>query len=71
MDHPLVAQFEAGAELLDLQGDRASIDDAVVRLAAWMNLAADHLTEDDQTVLVGIGAVLYRDGLQRRLAAGG
>ncbi|MBI3346966.1 MAG: hypothetical protein HY020_07110 [Burkholderiales bacterium] len=70
MDHPLVAQFEAGAELLDLQRDRASIDDAVVRLAAWMDLAADHLTEDDQTVLVGIGAVLYRDGLRRRLAAG-
>ncbi len=67
MHHPRIAQFEAGAELLDLQRDGASLDDAVVRLAAWMDLAASHLTDQDQAELTGIGAVLYRDGLRRRM----
>lgn len=70
MIHPLIARFEAGAEVLELQGDRSTPDDAMTRLAAWMKLAADHLTEDDETVLVAIGAMLYRDGLKRRIAGG-
>ncbi|KQV96667.1 hypothetical protein [Pelomonas sp. Root1237] len=67
MGHPVIARFEAVAGLLDVQGDRSTLDDAITRLAAWMGLAADHLTEDDETVLIGIGALLYRDGLRRRL----
>ena len=67
MHHPRIAQFEAGAELLDIHRDGATLDDAVVRLAAWMDLAAGHLSEQDQAVLTGIGAVLYRDGLSRRM----
>ena len=70
MLHPLVARFEAGAEVLDLQVDQVTADDALVRLAAWMDLAASRLTEDDETVLVEIGAVLYRDGLRRRIEPG-
>lgn len=70
MDHPLIKRFEAGAELLEIQRDGASVEDAVIRLAAWMDLAADHLTEDDEVVLVGIGAMLYREGLRRRLDPG-
>ena len=70
MDHPLIKRFEAGAELLEIQRDGASVEDAVIRLAAWMELAADHLTEDDEVVLVGIGAMLYREGLRGRLDPG-
>lgn len=67
MVHPLIARFQAAADQLDIQGDRATLDDAITRLAAWMNLAADHLTENDKVVLVEIGALMYRDGLQRRI----
>ena len=67
MVHPLIARFQAAAEQLDIQGDHATLDDAITRLAAWMNLATDHLTENDKVVLVEIGALMYRDGLQRRI----
>lgn len=67
MIHSLIERFEAGAEVLELQNLRSTPDDAMTRLAAWMGLAADHLTEDDETVLIGIGALLYREGLRRRL----
>jgi len=64
MDHPLIARFQATTEL---QGDRSTLDAATVRLAGWMDIAADHLSEDDVTVQVAIGALLYRGGLLRRL----
>lgn len=67
MIHPVIQQFEVQAQLLDVQESRASLDDAVVRLAAWIGLAEDHLTEDDMAVLVEIGGVLYREGLRKRL----
>lgn len=68
MDHPLIKRFEGAAEVLDIQEDRRGLDDAIVQLATWMDLAADHLTADDVIVLTGIGALLYRDGLLRRMA---
>jgi hypothetical protein len=64
--HPTIHLFEHLAELLDLQGSEAGLDDAISRLAAWMDLARDHLTEDDLAVLNEIGGVLYREGLRRR-----
>ena len=64
--HPTIHLFEQLAELLDLQGSEAGLDDAISRLAAWMDLAQGHLTEDDLTVLGEIGGVLYREGLRRR-----
>jgi len=66
MTHPAIAQFEISAELLDIAGDPANLDDAITRLAAWMDLARDQLTEDDMAVLIGIGGVLYRLGLRAR-----
>lgn len=68
MEHPVIKLFEGAAELLDIQQDKTDPDEAMIRLAAWMDLANDHLTVDDQTVLVGIGALLYRDGLARRMS---
>lgn len=65
--HPTIAAFEAGAELLDVQGSKVGIDDLLVRLASWMDLASTRLTEDDQSVLIGIGAALYREGLRQRV----
>lgn len=70
MNHPIITHFEDAADLLDIAADPASLDDAIVRLAAWMDIARDHLTEDDVAVLTGIGGVLYRAGLRGRWAAG-
>jgi hypothetical protein len=68
MAHPNIAIFELLALMLDLQGSSKGLDDAIAELAGWMELARDHLTDDDWTVLGEIGAVLYREGLRRRLA---
>lgn len=65
--HPTIALFQARAELLDLQGNKATLDDAIGLLVAWMDANRDKLTEDDLAVLGEIGGTLYRDGLQRKL----
>lgn len=67
--HPRIQAFQTYAELLDAQGSLARLDDAIADLAAWMELAAARLSEDDLVVLTTIGANLYREGL--RLRAGG
>lgn len=66
-NHPLIKLFEQRAELLDLQGSKAGLDDALAELAAWMDLAKSHLTEDDMAVLGEVGGILYREGLRRRM----
>lgn len=66
MLHPMIQRFEAQAELLDMQAARESLDDAVVRLAAWVDLAQGRLSEDDMVVLMEVGGILYREGLRRR-----
>lgn len=66
MLHPMIQRFEAQAELLDMQASRESLDDAVVRLAAWVDLAQGKLSEDDMVVLMEVGGILYREGLRRR-----
>jgi len=43
-------------------------DEAIGQLAAWMSPAADHLIEDDWSVLAEIGGVLYRERASRRRA---
>ncbi|AJE99617.1 hypothetical protein [Pandoraea apista] len=65
--HPLIALFENRAEVLDATGQPTQPDDAIVKLASWMQLAKDRLTEDDMAALSDIGAILYRDGLKRRM----
>lgn len=69
MIHPTIKLFEQRAALLDAEASGKGLDDAIADLAAWMDLAADHLTEDDWAVLGGIGGVLYREGLRRRSQA--
>lgn len=66
MLHPMIQRFETQAELLDMQAARESLDDAVVRLAAWVDLAQGRLSEDDMVVLMEVGGILYREGLRRR-----
>ena len=66
MTHPIIELFEQRAALLDMQGSKANLDDAIANFAAWMELAQDHLTEDDWAVLGEIGAMLYREGASRR-----
>ncbi|UCV20984.1 hypothetical protein KI610_12910 [Ferribacterium limneticum] len=65
MDHPIIKQFEAHAELLDISGSAEAIDEAIVQLATWMDGLV--LSEDDQALLCHIGAVLYREGLRGRM----
>ncbi len=65
MDHPIIKQFEAHAELLDISGSVEAIDEAIVQLATWMD--GLELSEDDQALLCHIGAVLYREGLRGRM----
>lgn len=67
-DHQLIKRFQLRAELLDLQCSKAGQEDALVLLAAWMDLAKEHLTEDDMAALCEVGGILYRDGLRRRMA---
>lgn len=64
--HPTIELFRARAEVLDAAGTKTSLDDAIVKLAAWMGLVQDRLTEDDMAVLAEVGAILYREGLGRR-----
>lgn len=66
--HPMIALFESHAELLEVAGDRGNLDDAIVKLAAWMMLARGHLNEDDMAVLGEVGARMYREGMRRREA---
>jgi len=67
--HPIIGLFQAHAEVLNASGQSATLDDAIVGLATWLDGAQDRLTEDDVVMLADIGEILYRDGLQRR--AGG
>lgn len=65
MDHPVIKLFEARADVLDISGSVEAIDDAIAQLAGWMEYA--ELSEDDAAVLGHIGAVLFREGLRRRM----
>lgn len=47
MAHRNVELFELLALVLDLQGNRKGLDDAIAELARWMELARDRLTDDD------------------------
>lgn len=66
MIHPTVQLFQQRAELLEIQGSSEGLDDAIANLAAWMNMARKHLTEDDWVALAEIGRLLYREGRRRR-----
>ncbi|SCK32269.1 hypothetical protein VAR608DRAFT_2803 [Variovorax sp. HW608] len=59
MEHPNVELFELLALMLDLQGSSKILGDAIAELAGWMDMARDHLTDDDWAVLGEIGAVRY------------
>ena len=66
MDHPIIKLFEERAFLLDTQQSAAGLDDAIAKLAGWMDLVRGDLTEDDWAVLGEIGGLMYREGLERR-----
>lgn len=66
MTHPIIEIFEQRAAMLDMQASNAGLDDAIAGLAVWMDLARDHLKEEDWVVLGEIGGMLYREGASRR-----
>ncbi|RQY11170.1 hypothetical protein [Burkholderia stagnalis] len=66
--HPVIAAFERQSKILDVIGDKQDADDAIALLAGWIDLAAERLTDDDVSVLVNVGGLLFRDGLQRKNA---
>ncbi|WP_427770893.1 hypothetical protein [Comamonas thiooxydans] len=68
-DHPIIKQFEAQAEVLDITGSAEAIDEAIVQLATWMD--GLELSDDDAALLCRIGSILYREGLRRRMDKAG
>lgn len=68
-NHPIIKQFEAQAEVLDITGSAEAIDEAIVQLATWMD--GLELSDDDSALLCRIGAILYREGLRRRMDKAG
>jgi len=65
--HPLISLIETKAELLDVTDDPKGLDDAISLLVGWMDLAKQRLSEDDMAVLSDVGALLYREGLNRKM----
>lgn len=65
--HPIIDLFESKAQVLDQTGSKTSVDDAVTLLASWIGVAQDRLSENDLIILSDVGAMLYREGLNRRL----
>ena len=68
MIHPIIAIFQQRAEMLDMQGSKVTLEDAIGNLAAWIETCEEKLTEDDLAILGGVGGILYRDGLMRKLS---
>ena len=66
--HPIIHLFGQGAEVIDATGQKLQLDDAIAKLADWMELAQNRLNEDDRTMLAEIGAILYKEGLDRRMS---
>lgn len=66
MIHPIIAVFQQRAQMLDMQGSKATSDDAIGLLAAWIETNESKLTEDDLAVLAEVGGTLYRDGLKNK-----
>lgn len=65
--HPIIEQFEAQAELLDMAEDESAIEDAIAVLASWIDVTAERLSDNDFATLVHIGGTLYRQGLHDRI----
>ena len=64
MIHPTISFFEQQAAMLEAQQSTMGLDDAIAKLAAWMDLA--DLSGNDWAVFGEVGGILYREGLRRR-----
>ena len=69
--HHVIQQFQNQAEMLDALQTPQGLEDAISELALWMDLKQADLTEDDWTMLVNVGGLLYREGLLRRMQDSG
>ncbi|MGT3070875.1 hypothetical protein [Pseudomonas putida] len=67
MVNPVIAAIQARAELLDIQQSPQGLDNALATLAGWIEMNQEELPEDDLAILLEVGAVMYREGLRRRL----
>ena len=67
MLNPIIEAIQARAELLDIQQSPQGLDDALATLAGWIEMNQEELPEDDLAILLEVGAVMYREGLRRRL----
>lgn len=67
MINPIIQAIQARAELLDIQESTQGLDDALANLAGWLELRQEDLHEDDVTILLEVGGILYREGLKRRM----
>ena len=69
--NPIVEMFQQHAQLLDAQGARHTIDDAIWKLGAWMTVAQGDLSEDDMALLCEVGGILFNEGLRQRVGREG
>ena len=67
MLNPVIEAIQARADLLDIQQSPQSLDDALATLAGWIEMNQEGLPEDDLAILLEVGAIMYREGLRRRL----
>ena len=68
---PIIEMFQQHAQLLDAQGARHTIDDAIWKLGAWMTAAQGDLSEDDMALLCEVGGILFNEGLRQRVGREG
>ncbi|TXH40007.1 MAG: hypothetical protein E6Q94_00260 [Burkholderiaceae bacterium] len=62
-----IAMFRQHAQLLDAQGAKHTIDDAIWKLGAWMTVAQGDLSEDDMALLCEVADILFNEGLRQRM----
>ena len=65
--HHVIQQFQNQAVMLDALQTPQGLEDAISELALWMDLKQAELSEDDWTMLVNVGGLLYREGLRQRM----
>lgn len=69
--HPVIQAFQNQAEMLDALQTPQGLEDATSQLALWMDLKQAELSEDDWTMLVNVGGLIYREELRQRMLARG
>lgn len=69
--HHVIQAFQNQAAMLDALQSPHGLESAISDLALWMDLKEAELSEDDWSMLVNVGGLIYREGLRQRMLARG